>query len=101
RRRPPPPLARPAPPTSVAPGERTVVPTPDDMPKMGLQEYFDLGTTGPSRNFVYDMEVYRYFVRDEWTELLAPDADGRVTAGSFAALEEAQVAGREIKVGIR
>ncbi len=86
---------------SVAPGERTVVPTPDDMPKMGLQEYFDLGTTGPSRNFVYDMEVYRYFVRDEWTEILAHDADGRVTAGSFAALEEAQIAGREIKVGIR
>ena len=86
---------------SVAPGERTVVPTPDDMPKMGLQEYFDLGTTGPSRNFVYDMEVYRFFVRDEWTEILAHDADGRVTAGSFAALEEAQIAGREIKVGIR
>ena len=86
---------------SVAPGERTVVPTPADMPKMGLQEYFDLGTTGPSRNFVYDMEVYRYFVRDEWTEVLAHDADGRVTAGSFAALEEAQIAGREIKVGIR
>ena len=89
------------PPASVEPGERTVVPTPDDMPKMGLQEYFDLGTTGPSRNFVYDMEVYRYFVRDEWTEILAHDADGRVTAGSFAALEEAQIAGREIKVGIR
>jgi hypothetical protein len=89
------------PPASVAPGERAVVPTPDDMPKMGLQEYFDLGTTGPSRNFVYDMEVYRFFVRDEWTEILAHDADGRVTAGSFAALEAAQVAGREIKVGIR
>ena len=85
----------------MAPGERTVVPTPDDMPKMGPQEYFDLGTTGPSRNFVYDMEVYRFFVRDEWTEILAHDADGRVTAGSFAALEEAQIAGREIKVGIR
>ena len=86
---------------SVEPGESSVAPTPDDMPKMGLQEYFDLGTTGPSRNFVYDMEVYRYFVRDEWTEILAHDADGRVTAGSFAALEEAQIAGREIKVGIR
>ena len=84
-----------------APGVRRVVPTPADMPKMGAQEFFDLGTTGPSRNFVYDMETYRFIVRDEWREVLAHDADGYVTAGSFAALEDAQIAGREIKVGIR
>jgi hypothetical protein len=83
------------------PGERVVIPTPDDMPKMGAQEFFDPGTTGPSRNFVYDMEAFRFIVRDEWTEILAHDADGGVTGGSFAALEAAQVAGREIKVGIR
>ena len=83
------------------PGERTLVPPPDDMPKMGDQEYFDLGTSGPSRNFVYDMETYRYFVRDDWEEILAHEADGTVTAGSFDALEAAQIAGREIKVGIR
>ena len=83
------------------PGERTLVPPPDDMPKMGDQEYFDLGTSGPSRNFVYDMETYRYFVRDDWEEILAHEADGTVTAGSFDALETAQIAGREIKVGIR
>jgi hypothetical protein len=71
------------------------------MPKMGIQEFFDLGTTGPSRNFVYDMEVYRFFVRDEWREILAHDADGRVTSGSFAALEDAQIGGREIKVAVR
>lgn len=84
-----------------APGSSFVEPTPADMPKMGPQAYFDVGTTGPSRNFVYDMEVYRYFVRDDWEEVLAHDADGVVTAGSFDALEAAQVAGREIKVGIR
>jgi hypothetical protein len=84
-----------------APGQRLVVPTPDDMPKMGPQEFFDLGTNGPSRNFVYDMETYRFIVRDDWEQVLAHDADGRVTAGSFAALETAQIAGREIKVGIR
>jgi hypothetical protein len=83
------------------PGDRIVAPTPDDMPKMGAQEFFDLGTSGPSRNFVYDMERYRYVVRDDWQEILAHDAEGRVTAGSFAALEAAQVAGRELKVGIR
>jgi hypothetical protein len=84
-----------------APGERSVVPPPPDMPKMGVQEYFDLGTSGPSRNFVYDMETYRYFVRDDWEEVLAHDAHGTVTAGSFDGLEAAQIAGREIKVGIR
>jgi hypothetical protein len=88
-------------PGSVTPGERVVVPTPADMPKMGVQEFFDLGTSGPSRNFVYDMERYRFVVRDEWEEILAHDADGHVTGGSFAALEAAQVAGRELKVGIR
>ncbi|HEX6868930.1 MAG TPA: hypothetical protein VF119_09000, partial [Candidatus Limnocylindrales bacterium] len=84
-----------------APGGRMVEAPPADMPKMGPQEFFDLGTSGPSRNFVYDMETYRYFVRDDWEEIFAHDADGRVTAGSFDALEAAQVAGREIKVGIR
>ena len=86
---------------SVAAGLRSVQPTPADMPKLSPQEYFDVGTTGPSRNFVYDMEVYRYFVRDDWDEVLAHDADGVVTGGSFDALEAAQIGGREIKVGIR
>ena len=83
-----------------APGGRMVEPPPADMPKMGPQEFFDLGTSGPSRNFVYDMETYRYFVRDDWEEILAHDVDGRVTVGTFDALEAAQVAGREIKVGV-
>ncbi len=78
-----------------------VEPTPAEMPKMSEQEFFDVGTTGPSRNFVYDMETYRYIVRDDWEEVLAHDADGRVMAGSFAALEEAQIGGREVKVAIR
>jgi hypothetical protein len=47
------------------------------------------------------MEVYRYFVRDDWEEVLGHDADGTVVSGSFDTLEAAQVAGREIKVGIR
>jgi hypothetical protein len=84
-----------------APGQRTVEAPPPDMPKMGEQEFFDLGTSGPSRNFVYDMETYRYFVRDEWEGILAHDQDGKVTSGSFDAVEAAQIAGREIKVGIR
>lgn len=83
-----------------APGVTITEPAPPDMPKMSAQEYADVGTSGPSRNFVYDMERYRFFVRDDWEEVLAHTADGTVTGGSFDALEAAQIAGREIKVGI-
>jgi hypothetical protein len=83
------------------PGTRVVNPTPADMPKMSPEEAFDLDTLGPSRNFVYDMETYRYVVRDDWEELLAHDSDGTVVRGSVDAIEEAQIAGRELKVAIR
>ena len=89
-----------APPTG-DPGTRRDAPTPDDMPKMSPEVLYDQGTTGPSRNFVYDMETYRYFVRDDWEELLAADVDGRPVRGSVDAIEAAQIAGRELKVGIR
>jgi hypothetical protein len=85
----------------VEPGERRDAPSPPEMPKMSPEVLYDQGTTGPSRNFVYDMEVYRYFVRDDWEELLAADPEGRVLRGSVDAIEEAQIAGRELKVGIR
>jgi len=88
-------------PSDVRPGVRADLPTPADMPKMSPEVVYDIGTAGPSRNFVYDMEVYRYFVRDDWEELLVHDADGRVERGSIDAIEAAQIAGREIKVGIR
>ena len=88
-------------PSTGEPGTRRDAPTPDDMPKMSPEVLYDQGTTGPSRNFVYDMETYRYFVRDDWEELLAADADGRPVRGSVDAIEAAQVAGRELKVGIR
>jgi hypothetical protein len=82
------------------PGTHAAVPRPADMPKMSPEMVYDLGTAGPSRNFVYDMEVFRFFVRDDWEELLAHDAQGRVERGSPGAIEAAQIAGRELKVGI-
>jgi hypothetical protein len=88
-------------PSDVRPGARAEIPTPPDMPKMSAEVVWDIGTAGPSRNFIYEMEVYRYFVRDEWSELLAVDPTGGVLRGSVDAIEEAQIAGREIKVGIR
>ncbi len=84
----------------VAPGGPVVNPPPPGMAKMSPEETFDLGTLGPSRNFVYDMETYRFIVRDDWQEILAHDADGTVTGGSMDALEAAQIAGRELKVAI-
>jgi hypothetical protein len=88
-------------PTTGQIGTRIIEPQPDNAPKMSETEAFDVGTSGPSRNFIYDMEVYRYFVRDEWTEVLSNDERGRVTSGSFEALERAQTEAREIKVGLR
>ena len=88
-------------PSDVQPGSRGEIPVPVDMPKMSAEVTYDVGTAGPSRNFIYDMEVYRFFVRDEWEELLAHDAAGRIERGSVDAIEAAQIAGREFKVAIR
>ena len=82
-------------------GVRTMVPPDPMMKKMSDQEYFDLDTAAPCRNFIYDMEMYRFYVRDEWTEVLSHDAEGRVLNGSLDELEQAQIACREFKVGIR
>lgn len=72
-----------------------------DMPKYHQQDAWDTGTNAPSSNFIYDFDVFRYFVCDDWREVLAHDAGGRVTGGSLDALVEAFSAGAEIKVGIR
>jgi hypothetical protein len=82
-------------------GSCEVSPTPDNMPKLSPTVSFDVGTLAPSRNFIYDMEVYRFWVRDDWEEVLAHDEAGQVTGGCFADLETAQAQGREIKVGLR
>ncbi|MBO9606756.1 MAG: hypothetical protein J7639_12435 [Paenibacillaceae bacterium] len=76
---------------------------PDDhggMPKYHQLDNWDAGTNAPSSNFVYDFDVYRFWVNEEWQEVLAHDADGTVTAGSLAALADAFASGCEVKVGI-
>jgi hypothetical protein len=70
-------------------------------PKYHQQDAWDRGTNAPSSNFVYDFEVFRYYVRDDWTELLAHDDSGGVLSGSIDALSAAFEAGAEVKVGIR
>jgi hypothetical protein len=70
-------------------------------PKYHQQDAWDAGTNAPSSNFVYDFEVFRYYVCDDWQEVLAHDAEGRVQAGSIDRLASAFEAGAEAKVAIR
>jgi len=70
-------------------------------PKYHQQDGWDAGTNAPSSNFIYDFEVFRYFVCDDWQEVLAHDDAGRVQAGSIDLLADAFGAGAEIKVAIR
>ena len=71
-----------------------------DMPQMHEHDSWDAETNAPSRNFVYDMDLYRYWVLDEWEEALAHTADGTVTAGSLDKLMDAFLSGHDIKVGV-
>ena len=72
----------------------------DDMPKYHSHETWDDRSNAPSGNFVYDFEVFRYFVRDCWEEVLCHDADGNTVSGSVDALMDAFTDGRAVKVGI-
>ncbi len=96
-------IARPfldGPPAMGAPG-----PSPLDdhsaMPKYHQQDSFDAGTNAPSSNFIYDFNVFRYLVRDDWQELLSHNPDGSVVSGSVDALGDAFTQGCELKVAIR
>ncbi len=89
-----------------APATGTLGPAPvgdvwGDYPKYHQQDNWDAGTNAPSHNFIYDFEVFRYCVRDDWHELLAHDAAGRVLAGSIDDLADAFAAGCELKIGVR
>ena len=70
-------------------------------PKYHQQDGWDAGTNAPSSNFIYDFEVFRYFVCDDWQEVLAHDTAGRVQGGSIDLLAAAFEAGAEVKVAIR
>jgi hypothetical protein len=70
------------------------------MPRYHQLDNWDAATNAPSGNFVYDFDVYRFWVYDGWQEMLAHRADGTVLSGSIDALVEAFGHGYEIKVGI-
>jgi hypothetical protein len=98
-------IARPHLDGGTPPGAGTIGPAALDdwraYPKYHQQDGWDAGTNAPSSNFVYDFEVFRYFVCDDWQEVLAHDAGGRVQSGSIDLLAAAFEAGAEIKVAIR
>jgi hypothetical protein len=69
------------------------------MPKYHVLSSVDEGSNAPSQNFIWDFEVFRYWVRDDWREVFSHSADGQ-TDGSIDALEEAVIGGSEVKVGV-
>lgn len=71
------------------------------MPRYHQRDNWDAGTNAPSHNFVYDFDVFEYFVRDEWREVCSHDALGNVEFGTVAELGEAFRCGSQIKVALR
>lgn len=84
-------------------GPRGMSPPADhaQMPKYHELDRWDDGTNAPSSNFIYDFETLRYFVREDWREVLHHTGDGTVVSGSIDDLADAFRRGAEFKVGIR
>lgn len=80
-------------------GPSPVEPYPE-MPKYHQFDNWDVGTNAPSHNFIYDFEMFRYLVRDDWQEIFANDAKGNTVSGSVEKLGDAFREGLEVKVGI-
>ncbi len=72
-----------------------------DMPKYHQLDAWDAQTNAPSSNFIYDFEVFRYYVRDEWREVFSHTPEGKTVSGSLDTLTEAFARGNEVKVAIR
>ena len=73
---------------------------PENMSKYHAFDSWDAGTNAPSHNFLYDFDVFRFFVNDSWLEVLRHSATGEVLSGSLAELVDAFSSGCSIKLGI-
>lgn len=71
------------------------------MPKMRFLGGSDAGTNAPSGSFIYPFDTLRYWVRDDWEQVLSHTDDGTVISGSLDALLAAFEMGADMKVGIR
>ncbi|MBT6148736.1 MAG: hypothetical protein HOH74_25090 [Gemmatimonadetes bacterium] len=85
--------------STAAPGPSPVE-TPEGMTKYHAGSGADVGTNAPSHNFVYDFEVFHYWVDDRWTQVLTHDEQGNTRSGSIEALADAFRQGRRIKVAV-
>ena len=96
-------IARPFLDAKLAPGEPGPSPNepPADMPKYHIVDSWDAMTNAPSHNFIYDFDVFRYFVSDSWQEVLAHDAEGQVESGSLEELVDAFSSGCAVKIAVR
>jgi hypothetical protein len=74
---------------------------PAEMSKYHLQQNWDESTNAPSQNFIYDFELYRFYVNNGWREVFANDAQGNPQSGSLEELEAAFANGCEVKVAVR
>lgn len=72
-----------------------------EMPRYHELDRWDDGTNAPASNFVYHFDTIRYFVREDWQEVLHHTADGQVVSGSKDAVQEAFSRGVEWKLAIR
>jgi hypothetical protein len=72
-----------------------------EMPKYHQFDNWDAGSNAPSHNFVYEFDVYRFFVRDDWREVFSHTELGEVIGGSIEELVDEFAAGAEVKIGIR
>lgn len=95
-------IARPHLDGQFGPGKMGAAPLGDhgEMPKYHEFDSWDAGTNGPSSNFVYDFEVFKFWVNDDWEEVYSHTADGKIVSGSIDALGDEFGHGRDIKVGI-
>jgi len=88
------------PPSPVQPNDDPP-PFHSEMGKMKVFGGADQGTNAPSSSFMYAFDKIRYWVRDEWEEILSHTDDGTIVSGSLDDLVKAFEVGAEMKVGIR
>lgn len=79
---------------------QSILDDPGKMPKYHQKNSWDAYTNAPSSNFVYDFGEFRYFVRNDWQEVLSHTANGTVIEGSVDKLARAFEEGAELKVAI-
>jgi hypothetical protein len=69
-------------PPSIGPTGASPLADHSRMPKYHELDRWDDATNAPSSNFIYDFETLRFFVRDDWREVLHHARDGSIQSGS-------------------